>query len=277
MELKYIPTMLQTKKQIIIPALLLFFFLALTWISYDWYKDHKEEKKINVLVQEIIAHVNIPQEASFHQKIDHIRAYIIAHSELNMNDEFYSIWRSHEKILSTFLAGIKKERDTFVPLECATRTGIMQDIAKNLGYDVRTSYAYNGLNSKLEGHVLIDLLNPETGKWESQDPRFDLYWINKTTKERASFVDIVGQTDIFEPCNAQKCGWDIISSENEVAERLRDYTSIVTTVDKKNKIRKTTFDANQIPADKQFTLNNQKGTYCDLIEKNCRNGFTPNK
>lgn len=247
--------------------------IASLWAAIDWLKDYKKQQTLEPYIKDIITLIEIPENASFHEQIDQIRAYIVNNSTLDMNEEFYSIWRSDEKILNRFLEGINKEKETLVPLECATRTGVMQHLVQKLGYKTRTKYIYNGHNKALLGHVLMDIYNPETKKWESQDPRYDLYWHHIETKQRVSFVEIIGKDYEYEPCNNQKCGWDIISSENEVAEALRKFLSIVSVVDKKAGIRKSFYDSNVVNTDKQFTLNGKTGTFCELIGKNCEDGF----
>lgn len=249
--------------------------IAIVFYAANKYDDFNKDLVIDAYNEEIISLMAFPEDANFHDKIDYIREYIASHSEININEEFYSIWRSQEKILSTFIAGIKKERDTFVPLECATRTGIMQGILLNLGYNVRTLYVYNAHTEALAGHVILDVFNPDTGKWESQDSRYDLYWKNIETGQRVSFVDIIGKADKHQPCNTQKCGWAIVSHEGEVAETLRNHLSIVSVVNKQKGVRQSFYDPKILSPDKRFSLNGQSGTFCELVEKNCRQGFIP--
>jgi len=229
--------------------------LTLAIIAFEEYSDYKKDQKIKQKHVEIATYIALPEESSFHEKIDHIREFIAAHSEININEEFYSIWRDHTKILDTFLAGIKKERDSFVPLECATRTTVMQDMYEHYGFDVRSIITYTLTTPSMKAHVSNDVLNPETNKWETQDGRYNMYWRNK----------------------AKRCGWDIISPENQKAISLEPYFYIAAAIDKKRNIRQSVYDSTKMSADTQITFGGKTGTFCQLVEKNCRNGFFPAK
>jgi rhodanese-related sulfurtransferase len=264
-------------KKLLKIAIALIIILAISWVSIDEYKDYKEDKIIDAQRAEIVTHITLPENLNFHQTIDIVREFVVAHSEINMNEEFYSIWHNHPKVLSTFLAGIKKERDTFIPLECGTRTGIMQDILIHLGYGIRTINMYDLSTPSITSHVIIDVLNPETNKWESHDSIYNIYWRNKKTKERATFMNMIGHKDEHEPCNSKKCGWNIISTENQQAKNTERYFYIATVVDRKAGNRYSVYDSKRTSPDTEYTLDNETGTFCKLRAKECRDGYFPAK
>jgi len=264
-------------KKITLITLSIITIIALSVIIADLYSDYQTDQRIKQKHVEIATYIALPEEASFHEKTDHIREFIAAHSEINVNDEFYSIWRDYDKVLDTFLAGIKKERKSFVPVECSVRTTIIQDMYKHYGFDVRSIIVYDITTPSMISHVAMDVFNPETRKWETHDGLVNIYWRHKHTQQRATFMDMIGNEEDHEPCNSQRCGWDIISPEGEKAADTKRYFYIASAVDKKRNIRQSVYDSDKMSADTQITLNGKTGTFCQLIEKNCRNGFTPSK
>src|SRR5262249_48657169 len=63
----------------------------------------------------------------------------------------------------------------------------------------------------LDGHVMIEALNPATNRWEIADGDFDLYYSDG--KQRLSLKDIVAlPVERFQPCRGTRCGWNLPSS-----------------------------------------------------------------
>ena len=65
------------------------------------------------------------------------------------------------------------------------------------------------------------------GKWESEDPTYDIHWREISSTNRTSLFDSAEDKGAIEPCGPTKCGWDIISDEGSSVEDLRDLIDVV--------------------------------------------------
>jgi hypothetical protein len=60
---------------------------------------------------------------------------------------------------------------------------------RKLGYETRIIALFDTDGEGLRSHTFLDVKNPGTGKWETQDPEFDLYWMSKSSGVRVSLAD----------------------------------------------------------------------------------------
>jgi hypothetical protein len=61
-----------------------------------------------------------------------------------------------------------------VHMECSTRTNLMKSILQALGYDTRVVAIFNS-KTNLRSHSFLEVMNPETKRWETQDVDYDIY------------------------------------------------------------------------------------------------------
>lgn len=173
---------------------------------------------------------------------------------------------------------IKGQRETPVPMECSVRSSLMRVILSELGYKTRTVIVYNATTRPrgldLDSHTFIEVWNPDTKHWETQDPDYDLYYIEKDTENRVSYAEVAKSPDRYIPCNDNKCGWDIVSRENIKAKTLLDYMDIISIVDKERKARYS-FRKDDINPEKTYKTQDGEASFCNILEKNCRSGFYP--
>ena len=79
-------------------------------------------------------------------------------------------------------------------------------VLKSLGYDTRVIAIFNS-RTNLKSHSFLEIINPETKRWETQDADHDIYWRSKSCGERISLTDSAQLIDDIEPCGRNDCGW----------------------------------------------------------------------
>ena len=66
-------------------------------------------------------------------------------------------------------------------MECSVRSNIMARLLEAMGYETRIVAIFNTKSARnLNSHSFLEVLNPETGQWETQDADYDIYWQRKT-------------------------------------------------------------------------------------------------
>ena len=99
---------------------------------------------------------------------------------------------------------------------------------RKLGYETRIIALFDTDGEGLRSHTFLDVKNPGTGKWETQDPEFDLYWMSKSSGVRVSLADAAENLSDLEPCHQPgACGWELDDAEGKSASGLRDLLDIV--------------------------------------------------
>ena len=93
-------------------------------------------------------------------------------------------------------------------LLCGNRATVMQALLQNLGIRSRTIYLFSRYSGSLMGHVFVEVMNPETGAWEIQDPDYNVAYEN-TSGHRLNASQMIAApefTNIY-PVNANAKGW----------------------------------------------------------------------
>lgn len=191
------------------PALVLACVLAALGIGFyilnGPYQDHLKETRYAALVETLAKKSGMDEKNNFHEKMDTVRRFVNTNTRHAVDEEFRAVWDDklkHHQLLLAFLDG---RRATPPPYECSTRSALMGDILKSRGYKVHSVVAYRRDGDVLESHTFIRVYNDATGDWETQDPDYDLYWLNHKTGSRATFFS-PGSAAIV-PCNETTCGW----------------------------------------------------------------------
>jgi hypothetical protein len=207
--------------------------------------------------------VSLPERHS--QRFDAIRTFIESHSVHNINAEFAAL-SDRRNFASELLKKARGERPTPVPMECASRSNIMKEMLLALGYEARQVSIFDTDTDDLQSHTFVEALNPETGRWETQDPDMGIFWRNVITGARASVFDEAERAlDLLEPCNANGCGW------SELTNKLRGYVDVLTVRDGRHGVR-SIFTSRAKP-EGPFHFRGQRGSFCEVMAKRCRDGF----
>jgi hypothetical protein len=145
---------------------------------------------------------------------DSVRQFIQTHSVHRNNDELNSI-REKRAFAREMLKHVTGARTHPVPMICGARARLMYDLLEEMGYDAQVVHIFDADSSA--SHTFLRVLNPQTGKWETQDPDKNLFWRNAKSGTRISVIDYApDQLDQVEPCNAEGCGWDVATGSNKL-------------------------------------------------------------
>jgi hypothetical protein len=267
-----------SRKKLIIAAFALLAFVGLYFTArwgLDVLEDQRELADLNQTIDQIITASGLPEISSFEQKIDAARAFVNDNSEHNIDKEFYAVWGNHKKLAQEVLLYAKKERDSLPNMECSTRANLVgQILNREGGYKIRNVVLYNPYD-ELRTHRAIDIRDPSTGLWHTQDPDYDVYWKNAKIGSRASLVNVAANVDDHVPCGRTECGWQHKSGEGKAADILKNYSRIVTLHDKKTD-RRVSLYGPEIDPDKIYEqYEGKKGTFCEIYPNNCEDGFIP--
>jgi hypothetical protein len=245
--------------------------LAVAWFAVDWIRERQATRLTNAYVQEIISLLDLRATPDFHQRLDKIRTFINDNSVHKMDKAF---WDNHGDAAS-FAAGVlahaKRTATEPIHMECSTRSNLMVLVLHALGYETRIVAIFNS-RTNLQSHSFLEVMNPETGRWETQDPDQDIYWRGKDSAERISLADAAQSIEDIEPCGRSACGWDHASREGIKAERLRPYLDIISITDKRRGIRYALYTSRADLA-WSYSKGRKRGAFCEVEAKRCLQGF----
>jgi len=158
-----------------------------------------------------------------------------------------------------------------VHLECSTRANILARILQGMGYRTRTLAIYD-TSKNLQAHTLLDVLNPETGKWESQDPFYDVHWKSASGRTRISLADSAEALDLIIPCTSKECGWHYVSGEGQAIRKMSRLLDIIAITDKSRDVRFAVF-TKRADLKRVYSKGSRQGRFCEILRKRCRDGF----
>jgi hypothetical protein len=259
---------LKVSQKIIISTVIILMACVLLLFARElWTKKASEAR-----IAEIYTLTGLVTINDFHEKIDLAREAVHNGSIHNANDEFYKNWKS-DQIDENFLKYLKNELSQPPSMECTSRSGLLGRILRHAGYQVRDVVVYN-VNNNLTSHTFIEVQNLSTGLWEAQDPDFNIYWRNISTGQRASYANVLSDFKAYEPCFMDGCGWEKLDRNQRSLERFRSDYKIASFIDRV-KNERFSVHAADVKENTVYTYDGKTESFCDLISKNCRQGFTP--
>jgi hypothetical protein len=233
--------------------------------------DRREAELTNAYVQEIISNLDLASVADFHERVENIRIFINDNSVFSVDDTFWKNKARPSSFAAGLLAHSKGTASNPVHMECSTRTSLMSNILRTLGYETRVVAIFNS-NENLSSHSFLEVMNPETGRWETQDAQLDVYWRSKGSGERVSLADAAEDLDAVEPCGRSRCGWDLENREGSKVKRMRQFLDIISLTQKDRDLRYALYTS-RANLNRIYTKDGKRGTFCEVRAKHCRQGF----
>jgi hypothetical protein len=245
--------------------------VVLAWVAIDEIGDYRTAKAANAHAQEIVSILGLKATPDFHQQLDKVRTFVNDNSDHEIDDAF----RANQGNLAAFAAGVlahaKGKSPEPIHMECSTRTTLMVLILGALGYETRVVAIFNS-RTNLKSHSFLEVKNPKTGHWETQDADFDIYWRSKNSGERISLADTAEIIDDIEPCGRDTCGWDHVSPEGRKADKLKSYLDIISITDRQRDIRYALFTS-RADLTRTYRKGSEQGAFCEVEDKRCKQGF----
>jgi hypothetical protein len=249
------------------------------WLAVDWSHEKRMTARADAHVQEILSMLNLAMP-DFHQRLDKVRTFISDNSVHKIDGAFRANQGRPDSFLGGLLAHAKGTAAEPIHMECSTRTVAMERIFKALGYDTRIIAIFNSEPSRrpqhaqenLRSHSFLEVMNPKTKRWETQDADYDIYWRRKSSGERISLADSAQSVDDIEPCGRSDCGWGHASREGIRAKKLIEYLDIISITAKERGLRFTLYTS-RAELNRTYSKERKQGAFCEVEAKRCRHGF----
>jgi hypothetical protein len=237
--------------------------------ALDW----REKRAMDERVDAIIMATNIPPSSDFRHRVDAVRTFINDHSQDKIDAAFRAMDGDGAAFSDGILAHAHDPSIERVHMECSTRANLMGRVLRRMGYETRTIALFK-TKGKYSSHTFLDVLNPATGRWETQDPDYDLYWISNSSHDRVSLAEAAENLDDLIPCGRESCSWAHVSREGNAAKSIIDKLDILSVTSKEHDVRYSVYTTR---ADRKqtFDIHGAIGTYCEVMAKRCRDGFRP--
>lgn len=154
------------------------------------------------------------------QKIDFARGFVYAHS-VHLIDVEHDRYAWDTSLVLSKLWQNYYSQDAPPHLSCGPRALAMHAILAALGIPSRLVYVYTDNYDELRSHTFLEVYNGDTGRWEAQDPDFNIYY--RRGHERVAARDLLLSAETALPCSADVCGW----TANGVEHLRKDYFEIL--------------------------------------------------
>ena len=141
-----------------------------------------------------------------------------------------------------------------------------------LGYDTRVVAIFNS-RTNLNSHSFLEVMNPETKRWETQDADYDIYWRSKGSGERISLAEAAQSIDDIEPCGRSDCGWDHASREGIRAKKLMRLSRHHKHYGKAESGFVIALYTSRADLSRTYSKGPKQGTFCEVEAKRCKHGF----
>jgi len=244
------------------------------YFAVSWTLERQQEHRFDANLEKLVRQLALSDHADPATQFDAARRFVNGHSRHAVDAEFRKVQGDRNLIAEGVIAHAAGTRSSPIHLECSTRSNLLASVLRRLGFETRIVAIFDTGDDELRSHSFVDVLNPKTGKWETQDPDFDVYWISRASGQRVSLAEAAEDLSDLLPCHGPSdCGWDAESAEGKSPAKLRDLLDIVSTTDKERDVRSTHFTTRAEP-DKIFTLKGRRGTFCELMAKRCELGFS---
>lgn len=243
--------------------------------ALDKYYDGQADKRYAEKIAVIDSHIPEKSHPSFQDLAVHLHDFVQTNSQHKMDEEFYAAWPDRMKLADNFITGLEGKRPDKPHMECSTRSNILSALFQKRGYKVRNVVLY-ATDNNLASHRIIEVLNPETRAWEAYDVTYDVLYIEKDTKRRAGIIEVGANPSRFTPCNTKgRCGWSLVTPYGQKVSDLKSYLNLMSIDDPHNDFRGALYNPD-VKHDAVYTPSKDTtGTFCELYEKNCKDGFTP--
>jgi hypothetical protein len=241
------------------------------WLAAGWFYQQRMTARTDAHVREIISMLDLKAMPAFHRRLDKVRTFINDNS-MHKTDEAF---RANHGNAAAFAAGViahaKRATSQPIHMECSTRTNLTGLVLQALGYETRVVAIFNS-RSNLKSHSFLEVMNPETGRWETQDADYDIYWRSRASGERISLADAAEAVDEIEPCGLNGCVWDHTSREGIRSEKLKRYLDIISITAGQKTVR---YSLHTSRADLTTTYRKgaKQGMFCEVEAKRCKHGF----
>ncbi len=155
--------------------------------------------------------------------IDALRGCLHEAGEHRIDFEYAENWKNKDVLFSRLDARVGDQSLPPPAMDCFARTVTFSRLLQRADIESHNIVLISPTD-EFSDHVMLEVLNPETGKWELHDPSFDVVLSDAATHAPLSARETVAaDMDDIIPCRGEVCGWDLKSWEGRNVTTIRDY------------------------------------------------------
>jgi hypothetical protein len=249
--------------------------LLLGWLGFEYASDRRQTQQLDDALEKLLGLLTLGEQLKAEERFDAVRQFIHTNSHHGDDSEFRELLGKKDRIAEEMIAYASGQRSEPIHLLCGARSNLMSAVLEKLGYETRIIALFDTDDEELRSHTFLEVRNPETGRWETQDPDFDLYWASKESGLRLSLAEAAEDLSKVEPCHrADLCGWTADDDEGKSAAAIRDLLDIICVTDERHGERFCRFTT-RAKSNRIFRRDGDTGLFCDLMPTRCAQGFEP--
>ncbi len=205
--------------------------------------------------------------------LDSLRHCVHLNSVHTVDKEFHStakegLFAFEKKVFSYSKGELEKKPH----LECSTRSILLTDLYRELGYKARKILLVKRGDNFLE-HIVTEVLNPLTKQYEIQDPSYDVHLKSLSTNHKLSIHEAIQLSENdFVPCNINNdCSWGIVSPDKKsAAKNIKPYFDLSYTNWNNKKQGQLIFNSKKFSPYDLFLNGGVEMSYCDKRPQHCK-------
>ncbi len=260
-------------KKVIIGLLSIVVVGAGVYVGYDEYKKYAHKKMLEDKAQRIASLIELPNEPDFNDTVDAVRIFVHDNSVHKMDEEFWEHVYDYDAMLTKLYDHASGKTDHKPPLECSTRTEVMERILTAMGYKARPVSGFKFENENM-GHTFLEVYDENEQRWVISDPDQNIFWRDIDTKKRIGLTQALSvPVDTIEPCYTKdKCKGDMPDNiyARITKEKYLDYFDLGSIIDRDNSERILIVNEQRFDIETPLIYKGKEQTFCDIWEKNCR-------
>ena len=130
-------------KRMVSGSVFLAALFSVIWFVGKTLGDRREAELTSTYVQEIISNLDLASVSDFHERVEKVRIFINDNSVFSVDDTFWKNKAYPSSFAAGLLAHSKGTASKPVHMECSTRTNLMSNILRKLGYETRVVAIFN--------------------------------------------------------------------------------------------------------------------------------------
>ncbi len=158
--------------------------------------------------------------------------------------------------------------------ECDLQATLFKNSLQFLGYDDVQTVILIAMTDRFHDHVVLDVLNPSTGKREIHDPLFNIHYVEKETHTLLGIEDLLTMNlEDVNPCiDPQQCGWETNNTRHGILpSKMRKTLSAAAIKRTDSKYRHLIYNAQRFDPFEERTYKRKTRSYCKKQKKHCKN------
>lgn len=159
----------------------------------------------------VVEIITAKKPATKTELIDLVMWFVHFHSIEAIDAWHNENWDNADLVFSGMVNAYDGDRTQLPHLSCGPRSVAMARILDEFGIKSRQIGMFTDDTANLLGHQVIEVMNPDSGRWETYDPTWNVHYFDRHSEKRVPVVDIVfGDLNVIVPRTSDglAMGWD---------------------------------------------------------------------